>query len=348
MQRSILRPWAEKQGFEIVGDLVEDGVSGYKISAEKRDAVIEMKAMASRVEFDVLGIYMSDRLGWIADETPLIVSFLNAHGIKVLSYSDGEISAMTRSDKLMTYIRFCQAEGESLKTSIRIKDANEKGVEQGKCCVGCPPFGYRSVSNGTLNFKGRPVFDVEIDPNAAEVVKLIFKLYIEHNSTKRIAKLLNDRGVSTREGRPWGATSVCKILKNKQYLGLYELGKASGKIIVVSPIMEHLRFLNEDVFYEAQAMIKNNFILTHGDKRIGKRPTIKGSRMLQGLVYCKRRQKCTAHTQVYRKTRQDGTEWVHEYRHYLCGSHRHPMEGQCTMKPIKTEMLEKTIADDAK
>lgn len=74
MQRSILRPWAEKLGYDIDDELVEGGVSGYKVSASKRDAVIDLKARADRGEFDVLGIYMSDRLGRIADETPLIVS----------------------------------------------------------------------------------------------------------------------------------------------------------------------------------------------------------------------------------------------------------------------------------
>ena len=104
LQRSILTPWAEKQGYVIVKELVEGGVSGFKISAEKRDAVIELKEMANRGGFDVLGIYMSDRLGRIADETPLIVSYLNARGIKVLSYTDGEISSKTHDEKLMTYI----------------------------------------------------------------------------------------------------------------------------------------------------------------------------------------------------------------------------------------------------
>ena len=347
LQRSILRPWAERLGYDIVGELVEGGVSGYKISADQRDAVIEIKAKADRGEFDVLGIYMSDRLGRIADETPLIVSFLNARGIKVLSYADGEISAKTHNDKLMTYIRFWQAEGESLKTSIRIKDANEKGVEAGKWRGGCPPYGYKTVSRGTLNFKGKPIFDVEIDPEAAENVKRIFRLYKEHNSTKRIARILNDAGAPTREGGLWGAGSVVKILKNKQYLGLYELGKASGNVRVVSPIMEHLRILDEETFYEVQEMIAKSktFGITVG---VGKRPTIRGAKMLTGLLYCECGKKYTAHTQTYRKQRQDGSEWIHECSFYRCGSHRHPIEGQCAMKPFNADKLERIITDDAK
>jgi DNA invertase Pin-like site-specific DNA recombinase len=90
LQRNILMPWAEGQGWDFTREFVEGGVLGFKVSAAKRDAIIEIKAMAERREFDILGIYMSDRLGRIAEETPLIVSFLNARNIKVISYGEGE------------------------------------------------------------------------------------------------------------------------------------------------------------------------------------------------------------------------------------------------------------------
>lgn len=344
LQRSILRPWGERLGYEVLKEeLVEGGVSGYKISAENRDEIVKLKAMADRHEFEVLGIYMSDRLGRIADETPLIVSYLNARGIKVLSYTEGEISSKTHNDKLMTYIRYWQAEGESLKTSIRIKDANEKGVEQGKWRGGNPPYGYRTVSKGTLNFKGRPIFDVEIDPYASEIVKRIFQMYKEHYSTKTIAKILNDEGVPTKKGTLWGNNTITKILRNKLYIGIYELGKASKNVRMTSPIMENLRFIDENLFNEVQNMLTENKLV-----KDAKRPTVRGSRLLTGLVCCECGKMYTAHTQVYKKTRSDGSEWEHEYSFYRCGSHRLPKTGQCNKKPIRAEYLEKAVVDDAK
>ncbi len=344
LQRSILRPWGERLGYDVLKEeLVEGGVSGYKVSAENRDEIIKLKAMADRHEFDVLGIYMSDRLGRIADETPLIVSFLNARGIKVLSYTEGEISAKTHNDKLMTYIRFWQAEGESLKTSMRIKDANEKGVEQGKWRGGCPPYGYRTVSKGTLNFKGRPIFDVEIDPDASKIVKRIFELYQEHYSSKAIAKILNNDGVPTRNGTLWASNTVTKILRNKLYIGIYELGKRDGKVRVTSPIMENLRFIDNETFYKVQKILSENRLV-----KSDVRPTVRGSKLLTGLLYCECGKKYTGHTQMDRKIRKDGSEWVKEYSFYRCGSHRHPKDGQCNKKPINADILEKLVIDDAK
>lgn len=127
--------------------------------------------------------------------------------------------------KSRTYIRYWQAEGESIKTSKRIKDAHGQAVEQGKWRGGHPPYGYRTVSKGTLNGKGRPIFDVEIDSEAAEVVRTIFRLYREHYAFKGIAKYLNDNEIPTTTGALWSWTQIEDILHNKLYIGIYELGK---------------------------------------------------------------------------------------------------------------------------
>ncbi len=85
-QKSILLPYVESQGWELVKVFTEGGISGFKISANNRDAIQDIKKMADKHEFDRLVIYMSDRLGRIADETPLILSYLNNKGIEVFSY----------------------------------------------------------------------------------------------------------------------------------------------------------------------------------------------------------------------------------------------------------------------
>ncbi len=343
LQRDILTPWAERQGYVIIKEFVEGGVSGFKVSAEKRDALIEIKAMANRGEFDVLGIYMSDRLGRIADETPLIVSYLNALGIKVLSYTDGEISSKTHDEKLMTYIRYWQAEGESIKTSKRIKDAHEMAVEQGKWRGGNSPYGYRTVSKGTLNGKGRPIFDVEIEPQAAEVVRTIYRLYREHYAFKGIAKYLNDNKIPTATGCLWSWTQVQDILHNKLYIGIYELGKSSNNVRAVSPVMEHLIIITEEEYNAVQELIKTN-----RKKPSGVRPTVRGSQLLTGLLYCEFGKRYTSQTNGTVRHKADGAEMYYERNTYRCGSYRNPKIGQCTKLPIKVETLDDAVIHDVK
>ncbi len=151
-QKSILLPYVESQGWELVKVFTEGGVSGFKVSANNRDAIQDIKKMADKHEFDCLVIYMSDRLGRIADETPLIVSYLNQRGIIVYSYTEGEISARDHTSKLITYIRYWQAEGESRKTSQRVADAIGQAVSEGRYRGGNTAYGYKMVNNGYNNY----------------------------------------------------------------------------------------------------------------------------------------------------------------------------------------------------
>jgi len=281
LQRNILKPWCEQKGWEFVTEKVEGGVSGYRISADDRDKIQEIKRMADRREFDILGIYMSDRLGRIAQETPLIVSYLNARGIKVVSYCEGEINSESHSDKLMTYIRYWQAEGESIKTATRVSDAILDNVNRGRWRGGKAPYGYRHVSRGTLNYKGKPILDTEPDPVTSKHVRTIFRLYTEeHYGTHLIAKYLNDNDIPTMTGNLWTSGLVSNVLKCKTYTGVYTLHKVvKSKPKVESPLMPHLIILDNETWLRAQEIRKANTAPRRA-------PTRRGSLLLTGLLYC--------------------------------------------------------------
>lgn len=69
---------------------LEKGVSGYKVSAAKRDVILEIKALAEEKRFDVLLVFMFDRLGRKEDETPFLVQWFIEHGIEVWSTREGQ------------------------------------------------------------------------------------------------------------------------------------------------------------------------------------------------------------------------------------------------------------------
>ena len=121
MQKEACREFARQQGWVIGKEFLEKGVSGFKVSAENRDAIQDLKAAAIRGEFQILLVFMFDRIGRIDDETPFVVEWFVKHGIKVWSVQEGEQRFESHVDKLMNYIRFWQASGESEKTSMRIK-----------------------------------------------------------------------------------------------------------------------------------------------------------------------------------------------------------------------------------
>jgi len=96
-------------------------------------------------------VFMFDRIGRRAEETPFVVEWLINHGIQVWSVNEGEQRIDTHVDRLTNYIRFWQADGESQKTSMRTKAALGQMVEEGRFRGGSAPYGYDLVPSGTYN-----------------------------------------------------------------------------------------------------------------------------------------------------------------------------------------------------
>lgn len=91
MQKQFCREFVQRQpGWEIVKEFSEKGVSGFKVSAKKRDAVQEIQRMALQGEFDILLVFMFDRLGRKDDETPFVVEWFVKNGIEVWSAMEGQ------------------------------------------------------------------------------------------------------------------------------------------------------------------------------------------------------------------------------------------------------------------
>ena len=132
MQKTSCREFVERNGWTILKEFQEKGVSGFKVSASNRDAIQDLKAAAEKKEFDVLLVFMFDRIGRIDDETPFVVEWFIKQGIEVWSVNEGEQRMDNHVDKLMNYIRFWQANGESQKTSARVKTRLNQMTLDGK------------------------------------------------------------------------------------------------------------------------------------------------------------------------------------------------------------------------
>lgn len=86
MQKIACNEFAESQhDWEIIREFEEKGVSGFKVSAENRDAIQDLKETALHNEFDVLLVFMFERLGRIENETPFVLQWFAEHGVEVWS-----------------------------------------------------------------------------------------------------------------------------------------------------------------------------------------------------------------------------------------------------------------------
>lgn len=59
-----------------------------------------------------------------------------------------------------------------------------------------------------------------IEENEAEIVRLIFRLYVEGNSLSKIKKYLEDNNIKTLKGKStWYEANILQMLKNEKYKG---------------------------------------------------------------------------------------------------------------------------------
>ena len=107
MQREFCRAFiAEHPNWKLEKEVYEKGVSGFKKSAKERDAIQELQRDAVEGKFDILLVYMFDRLGRKDDETPFIVEWFVRNGVEVWSATEGQQRFDNHVDKLLNYIRY--------------------------------------------------------------------------------------------------------------------------------------------------------------------------------------------------------------------------------------------------
>ena len=226
MQRKACHDFADKMGWIIVGEEKETGVSGYKVSADDRDKLQLIKKYAEQGKFDILLVFMFDRLGRKSDETPFVVEWFAKKGVRVWSVKEGEQRFESHTDRLTNYIRFWQADGESQKTSMRTKTALGQMVEEGRFRGGNAPYGYRLEKSGILNKRKHEVYMLVIDEDEARVVRMMFDLCVSSGYGRwRLANFLNDHGIKNRKGQNWHDASVGGILHNPLYKGILRSGE---------------------------------------------------------------------------------------------------------------------------
>lgn len=205
MQKKACKDFIEKMpNWKLVKEYCEKGVSGYKKKAIDRDQLQAAKEDALKNEFDILLVFMFDRLGRREDETPFVVEWFVQQGIEVWSTKEGQQKFDNRVDKLLNYIRYWQAGGESEKTSIRVKEKQSQMVKDGILMYGTPPYGYEMVKSGIFSKKGVERKKLQILLEEAEVVKEVYKLSTENGwGGHRIAKYLNENNIPTKKNSKW-------------------------------------------------------------------------------------------------------------------------------------------------
>ena len=313
MQRGACHDFVKyRQDWEIVKEYEEKGVSGFKVSAKNRDAILDLQEAALNKEFDVLLVFMFDRIGRIDDETPFIVEwFVKTAGVEVWSVKEGEQRFETHVDKLTNYIRFWQASGESEKTSIRIKTRIQQLKLDGIYTGGALPYGYRIVPSGEKNRKGQELKKYEIDLEQYVVYRKIVEKTINNGTGSYVmARFLNEQGYKTANGKKFTSKAILRILSAALPRGYTNEGETSEAL-------QRLKIISEDEAARIDEILEQRAKIDDEKRQLALRT--KGEAMLSGNIFCAHcggRITTTHHKDHY--FRKDGSEYLKDVLKYRC------------------------------
>ena len=163
-------------------------------------------------------VYRLDRISRnVADFCNLKTEFLK-YNVDFISVTENfDTSTPMGSAMLMMSSVFAQLERDTI--AERIRDNMYELAKTGRWLGGNTPLGYKSQKIEILSIDGkkRSLYKLEIIPEEAEVIKLIWNKMSELKSLGKLESYLLQQGIKTRNGNNFTRFSLITILKNPVY-----------------------------------------------------------------------------------------------------------------------------------
>lgn len=192
----------------LAGIFADEGISGTQ--TKNRTEFNRMIRMCKKKKIDLILCKSTSRFARNTVDCLDHIRLLKSLGIGVI-FEKENINTLTAQSEFMLalYSSFAQAESESISKNVTL--GNQMAFKEGRV-----RYQYKHWLGYRKGIDGKP----EIVPEEAEVIKLIFKLYIDGGSTHTIAQVLNNNKYSTRsKSGKWSAMLIKRILQNEKYIG---------------------------------------------------------------------------------------------------------------------------------
>ena len=202
-QVSYYSDYIQKHGWEYAGVYADEALTGTKDNREN------FQRLLAECRKGTIQMVITKSISRFARNTVTLletVRELKTLGVDVY-FEEQNIHTASADGELMLTILASYAQEESLSVSENMKWRIRRNFEEGKPWSGLI-LGYRFED-------GRFV----VVPEEAEVVRRIYREYLDGKGATVIMKGLNEDGIRTRVGKPWRVEGVLKILKNYNYTG---------------------------------------------------------------------------------------------------------------------------------
>lgn len=226
--------------WQFAGIFADDGISG--TNTKKRDGFNEMIEACLNGKVDMIVTKSISRFARNTIDCLKYVRLLRDKRVPII-FEKENINTMDASGELLLTIMASLAQQESESISKNVKMGYQFRFQQGKIQVNHKRFlGYDKDKEGNL----------VINEQQANVVKRIFKEYLEGLSFHEIKKGLERDGIlNGANHKKWHASNIKGILQNEKYMGDALLQKT-----ITTDFIEKTRKKNDGT--EPQYYVKNS------------------------------------------------------------------------------------------
>ena len=194
--------------WQLAGIFADDGISG--TNTKKREEFNRMISECNAGNIDMIITKSISRFARNTLDCLKYIRELKEKNIPVY-FEKESINTMDAKGEVLITIMASLAQQESQSLSQNVKLGLQYRYQQGKVIVNYNHFlGYTKGEDGKL----------VIEPKEAEIVKRIFREYLEGYSINTIASNLERDKILTGAGkRKWWTSSINKMLRNEKYIG---------------------------------------------------------------------------------------------------------------------------------
>ena len=272
--------------WELAGIFADDGITG--TNTKKREEFNRMieECMAGKID-----MIITKSISRFARNTLDCLKYIRQLKDKNIAvfFEKENINTMDSKGEVLLTIMASLAQQESQSLSQNVKLGIQYRYQQGEVQVNHKRFlGYTKDENKQL----------VIDPEGAEVVKRIYREYLEGASLLQIARGLEADGILTAAGKAkWRPETLKKILQNEKYIGdallqkTYTVDFLSKKRVKNNGIVpqyyvenSHEPIIPRELFMQVQEEMVRRANLRGG--KGGKKRVYSSKYALSSIVYC--------------------------------------------------------------
>ena len=195
----------------------DEGFSGGNTN---RPQFQEMLKLCRKKQIQCIVCYRLDRISRNVGDYANLINELNNLNVSFVSVTEkfDTTTNMGRAMMCMASV-FAQLERETM--AERIRDNMIELAKDGRWLGGNPPTGYKSVETiGSITIDGRKrkARMLEIVPEEAELIKLIFSKFLEYRSLTKTETYLIQNDYVTKTGKAFSRFAIKAILTNPVYM----------------------------------------------------------------------------------------------------------------------------------